>query len=190
MSSCSEDVLKKRKKGVRKTLKINGEALFQREKKKDGTAAGASQMRFSLFYWLVYSIRRDRQHIDTPVVCSAAHCATQTNSARSKHSYSSMRPVCVYVCARAHAHETAWSAIQRVSRSNPTAVFLMVRVAPPESYCLASWSLIHCLDRLRFTKYRGAAKRNRHHMYAESSTWPISLPLHLCLPIFFLFVLL
>lgn len=107
MSSCSKAVLKKKKKGgVIKSLKINGEALFKREKK-DGTAAGASQMRFSLFYWLVYSIRRERQHIDTPVVCSAAHGATQTNPARSKHSYSSMRPVsvCVCVCTRARLCE-------------------------------------------------------------------------------------
>lgn len=85
--------------GYKNPEKTNGEALFKREKK-DGTAAGASQMRFSLFYWLVYSIRRERQHIDTPVVCSAAHGATQTNPARSKHSYSSMRPVSLCVCVR------------------------------------------------------------------------------------------
>ena len=58
-------------------------------------------------HWLFIGLliqSRDRQYIDTPVVCSVALRATQINSARQKHSYSSVRPVglhkwvCVCVC--------------------------------------------------------------------------------------------
>lgn len=75
----------------------------------------------------------DRRQTDTPVVCSVALRATQTNSARHKHSYSSVRPVGlldrVYVrvcegsvCARACVS----GVIQWVLRCNPTAVFRFV----------------------------------------------------------------
>lgn len=62
MSSCSKAVLKKKKKkGGRKTLKINGEALFKRERKKKRWYSGRSITNEIFFVLLVCLFDQERQ---------------------------------------------------------------------------------------------------------------------------------